>query len=84
MMTTRANMSAVAITTRTCMSIAWLRMTESLAYNDLYKRLRRVPRASADPTNFVHPFNCITQPLSLHSNIHHLTTFTTYQYIFTN
>ena len=59
-MTTRTNMSTGATTTRTCMSIARLRMTESLACNELYKRLRRVPRASADPTNFAHLFKCIT------------------------
>ena len=28
--------------------------------NELYKRLRCVPRASADPTNFAHLFKCIT------------------------
>ena len=38
-MTTRTNMSTGATTRRTCMSIALLRMTESLACNQHYKRL---------------------------------------------
>ena len=51
--------------------------------NELYRRLRRVPRLSADPTKSAH-LKCITCTLSLYSNRYYLTTFITEQRVFTN